>query len=174
VPGSAIGLQGHRGNADMIYMKRHALLGMILAAGLAGSACFAFSSSKTTSPTSLSAQSLGGTWSSIQSLPGLSGSLQDSCTNFQWAVTEFSGTTAAGTFSATCQGNMQISGSAQGSLSGTTINWSAVATATVQGMPPCAISLSGTAVLETDQIRIPYTGMTCLGPVSGTEIVKRK
>jgi hypothetical protein len=43
----------------------------------------------------------------------------------------------------------------------------------VQGQPPCAISLSGTATLQTDQIVIPWTGSTCLGPVGGTETVKR-
>lgn len=153
-------------------LNRLASLALIVAAALAGSACFAFSSTKPTSTSS--ANSLAGTWASVQSMPGMSGSLQDSCTNFQWAITEFSGTTAAGTFSATCQGNMQITGSAQGSLAGSTITWSANANAMMPGMPTCAISLAGTATLETDQIRIPYSGTTCLGAVSGTEIIKKK
>jgi hypothetical protein len=71
-------------------------------------------------------------------------------------------------------GNMQVSGSATGTLSGSTINWSANATATVPGVPSCPIALSGTATLEANnQIRIPYSGTTCLGPVSGTEIIKK-
>ena len=152
-------------------MKHHVLLASVIAVALAGSACFKTS---TTSPSGTSVQSLAGTWASTQSLPGASGSLQDSCTNFQWAITQFSGMTAAGTFSATCQGNIQIAGSAQGTLSGSTLNWSVSATATVPGMPSCAIGLAGTATLETDQIRIPYSGTTCLGSVSGTEIVKRR
>jgi hypothetical protein len=34
--------------------------------------------------------------------------------------------------------------------------------------------LSGTATLESNgQIRIPYTGTTCMGPVSGIETLKK-
>ena len=54
------------------------------------------------------------------------------------------------------------------------MNWSANATGAVPGVPPCAIAISGTATLEANnRIRIPYSGTTCLGPVSGTEIVQR-
>lgn len=147
-------------------MRRNIALVVIAAVLSAG----CFSVSKSTSPSTTS--SLGGTWTTFQSLPG-TGSIQESCTNFRWAVTEFSGSTASGTFSATCLGNMQIAGSARGTLSGSTINWSANATATVPGLPPCDIALSGTATLETNQIRIPYSGTTCLGPVSGTEILRK-
>jgi hypothetical protein len=144
---------------------------LIVAMALAPSAaCFDFK--VTPSPTTSAV--LGGTWSTVQSLPGVSGSLQDACVNFQWSVTQFNGTSGSGTFSATCMGNVAISGSAQGTLSGTTLTWSASGTATIPGMPPCAISLSGTATLETtNRIRIPYSGTTCLGPVSGTEVVQR-
>lgn len=151
-------------------MTRSLSLSLVLAAAVLGGACFKIS--KSTSPTG-SASQLGGTWVTFQSLPGVSGSIQESCTDFRWAVTEYTGTTAAGTFSATCLGNLQVAGSAQGTLSGSTVNWSANATGTVQGVPPCNIALSGTAVLETNQIRIPYAGTTCLGPVSGTEILRR-
>ena len=151
-------------------MKRIALVVAALVAAAGSAACFNISS--TVSPST--SQALGGTWTTIQSLPGASGSLQDSCVNFSWSVTEFTGTTGAGTFGATCFGNMQISGSARGTLSGTTVTWTATATGNVPGLPPCPISLSGTATLETDnRIRIPYSGTTCLGPVSGTEIIKR-
>jgi hypothetical protein len=37
----------------------------------------------------------------------------------------------------------------------------------------CAIALSGVATLETDKIRVPYSGTTCVGPVSGTEVLRR-
>ena len=43
----------------------------------------------------------------------------------------------------------------------------------VSGGVSCAISLSGTAVVETGQVRVPYTGTSCFGSVSGTEILKR-
>ena len=127
----------------------------------------------TTSPSPVNSTSklLGGTWVTVESIPGAS--LNDSCTNFTWAVSEYTGQTAKGTFSARCFGNVDIAGSAQGTLNGINVNWSAAATATMQGLPACAIELSGIATLETDRIRIPYSGTTCLGPVSGTEIVKR-
>ena len=34
-------------------------------------------------------------------------------------------------------------------------------------------SLGGTAVIESNQVRVPYTGTSCFGNVSGTEILKR-
>jgi hypothetical protein len=144
---------------------------VVIVAALAGAACFKFGSEA--APSSSASTTLGGTWASVESFPGVSGSLADSCTNFQWAVTQFNGTSGSGTFSAVCLGNLQVGGSAQGTINGSTIAWSANATAALQGQPPCNIALSGTAVIETDRVRIPYAGTTCLGPVSGTEVIKR-
>jgi hypothetical protein len=147
-------------------------IALIFAAAVASTACFDFATK--VSPTPTASQVLGGTWSTTQSLPGITGSLANSCVNFQWAVTSFTGTSGSGTFSATCLGNMQVAGSASGTLSGGTLSWSANATATVPGHPTCAIAINGTATLEANnQIRIPYSGTTCLGPVSGTEIIKK-
>jgi hypothetical protein len=152
-------------------MSRYAIALILVAAG-ASAACFDFATK--TSPTPTASNALGGSWTTTQSLPGVSGSLADSCVNFHWTVTSFTGTSGSGTFSATCLGNMQVAGTASGTLSGSTVNWSANATATVPGNPSCAIAISGTAMLEANnQIRIPYSGTTCLGPVSGTEIIKR-
>ena len=148
-------------------MRRY--LSFILVAAAASAACFKVSTSP--SPINSTSQLLGGTWVTVQSIPGAT--LNESCTNFVWAVTEYTGSTAKGTFSARCFGNVDIAGSAQGTLSGINVTWSATATATIAGLPSCAISLSGVATLESDRIRIPYTGTTCLGPVSGTEIVRR-
>lgn len=145
---------------------------LIFVAAAASAACFDFSTKTSPSPTVNTV--LGGNWATTQSLPGVSGSLADSCVNFQWTVTSFTGTSGSGTFSATCLGNMQVAGSATGTLSGTTVNWSANATATVPGIPACPVAISGTAILEANnQIRIPYSGTTCLGPVSGIEIIRR-
>jgi len=58
-------------------------------------------------------------------------------------------------------------------LSGSTVAWNALATATVPGLPACAISLTGTAELGVDSIRVPYSGDTCLGKVSGVEVLKK-
>lgn len=144
-------------------------LSMILVAAAVSTACFKVTTSPT--PKDSTSKQLGGTWVTVESIPGAS--LNDSCTNFTWDVTEYTGATAKGTFSARCFGNVDIAGSAQGVLNGVNVNWSATATATVPGLPGCPINLSGVATLETDRIRIPYSGTTCMGPVSGTEVVKR-
>jgi hypothetical protein len=58
-------------------------------------------------------------------------------------------------------------------LSGSTIMWSAAGTATAEGLPSCPISLNGTAELGADSIRVPYSGDTCMGRVSGVEVLKK-
>jgi hypothetical protein len=148
-------------------MKRY--LSVILFAAAVSTACFKITTSP--SPVDSTSKLLGGTWVTVQSIPGAT--INESCTDFKWAVTEYTGQTAKGTFSAKCFGNVDIVGSAQGTLNGINVNWSANATATMAGLPPCAIALSGVATLETDKIRIPYSGTTCQGPVSGTEILKK-
>jgi hypothetical protein len=147
-----------------------------LVCALLSTGCFSTTRESSSSP-SEAAQVLGGQWATTQSLPGAgSGSIKDACTDFKWSVTEFSGSSASGTFSATCAAVLQITGSARGTLSGTTLNWTANATATGQGAQGgCPIALSGTAALEDGgRIRIPYSGTTCLGPVSGTEWIGKR
>jgi hypothetical protein len=153
-------------------MKRHTIIFLTMIAACASAACFEFSSK--TTPSSGTSQTLAGAWATTESLPGTSGSLQDACVNFKWAVTQINGTSGSGTFSATCLGNMQVTGSASGTLVGSTLNWSANATGTVPNQSSCTISLTGSATLEANnKIRIPYQGTTCLGPVSGTEVITR-
>lgn len=160
------------------------LVAVLLTASAAGWACDVLSNltnltkpSATTTTTTPPAAStaLGGTWATTQSIPGASGSLNDSCVNFKWAVTQFNGTAGSGTFSATCMGNVNVTGSASAALTtATSATWIANAIGTVPNQPPCAVAISGTATLEaSNQIRIPYSGTTCLGPVSGTEVIQR-
>jgi hypothetical protein len=113
-------------------------------------------------------RSLLGTWSSASVLPS-----PDSCTDFKWEVTEQNGASASGNFSATCPGGLLMSGTARGTTLGSTISWTANGAATTAGLPACAIALTGTASLETDRIRVPYSGTTCLGAVRGEEILRR-
>lgn len=147
-------------------MKRVMMVVLLAAVGVG---CFKVTTSP--SPVNSSSQLLGGTWVTVESIPGAT--IYDSCTDFRWQVSEHTGNTAKGSYSAKCFGNVNIAGTAEGVLNGVNITWSANATATVEGLPTCAITLSGVATLETDRIRIPYSGSTCLGPVSGTEVVKR-
>jgi len=142
-----------------------ALVSSVLNAG-----CFEFLSKPPSSPTP-TVSMLGGQWTSTTANAG---TLLTSCTNFRWNVTQQSASSAAGTFTATCFTTLQVAGSAQGTLSGATLNWSATALATGSGLAgDCAISLSGTATMANNEITIPYSGTTCLGPVTGTEVLKK-
>jgi hypothetical protein len=73
-----------------------------------------------------------------------------------------------------CLHTLPVSGSATAALSGTSITWTATGTAMAPGNVSCAASLSGTVEISATQIRVPYTGTTCLGPVSGAEILQVK
>lgn len=138
--------------------------------------CFEFTRKSTMVPMTPSpttaAMVAGGQWGSVQSFPG-SGSLQESCTGFTWTVWQSTSTAASGSFAATCWANMAVAGSATATLSGNDAAWSATATATAPGGGPCAITLSGSAVLSSAQIELSYSGTTCLGAVSGKEILKK-
>jgi hypothetical protein len=150
-------------------MIRTALMTALTAAALASGACFEFSSTVTTpSGSAGAATQLVGGWASTSITAA-----QNSCTDFNWSVTQTSGNTAIGTFSATCFGNVSVSGKASGSLADAVLTWSATATAVVPGVTTCPIALSGTAQMVGDTITIPYSGTTCLGPVSGTETLKK-
>jgi hypothetical protein len=139
----------------------------VLCAGAAS--CVGFDHNTTLSSPSPSGMSaLMGSWSSATIAPSPS-----SCTDFKWTVTEQTSSMARGSFSATCGNDLKVNGTAQGSLSGSTIMWSAAGNATASDLPACPISLSGTAELGTDSIRVPYSGDTCLGKVSGVEVLRR-
>lgn len=142
---------------------------LTIAAALAASGCFGFEHKTTlTGPSGTGVDALVGTWSSTNIIPSPS-----SCTDFKWNVTEQSANSAKGSFSATCAGDLKVSGVAEGELSGSTIQWSATGTAAAPGLPSCAITLQGSAEIGIDSIRVPYTGDTCLGEVSGVEILQR-
>ncbi len=131
--------------------------------------------SKTTTPSSpttgTTVNALVGTWKSASTsiIPD-----PNSCTDFTWTPTQQSATSAVGSFTATCAGGLKASGTAGGTLSGTTITWSGQAIASTPEIASCPVSLSGTAELGASSIRIPYSGNTCLGPVSGVEILNKK
>ena len=140
----------------------------LLAVGSWG--CFGYERRSTaTSPTGSGVAALLGSWSSTNVVPSPS-----TCTDFKWNVTEQSANSARGSFSATCANDLKLSGTAQGTLSGSVVNWSAQGTASAAGLPSCAISLVGTAEIGVDSIRVPYSGDTCAGRVNGVEILRRQ
>src|SRR5688572_20859893 len=89
------------------------------------------------------------------------------CTNFVWTVTSQSADAIGGTFTATCLGSVPISGMGSGQVNGSTINMALSGTANLP-TGACAFSVVGTGTYQGQEIHVPYTGTTCLGPISGT------
>ena len=151
-------------------MKNY-VFAIIVSVAVAASGCVGFEHKTTvTNPSGTSAAALVGNWVSASSvIPSPS-----TCVDFKWNATEQTGASAKGPFSATCAGDLKVAGTAEGTLSGSTITWSASGTATTASLPACAITLNGTAELGVNSIRVPYSGDTCLGKVSGVEVLNRK
>jgi hypothetical protein len=148
--------------------KNLCLVTLVCVGAAAASGCIGYERRSSVSPTATGTAALLGNWSSSSALPS-----PTSCTNFRWNVTEQSGNTASGTFSATCAGNLQVAGTANATLSGSTVTWNAAAAASVPNLPSCPITLTGTAEIGVDSVRVPYSGDTCLGKVSGVEILRK-
>ena len=121
------------------------------------------------SPALTSVEGLGGNWTSVSSAT----TQQNVCTDFKWNVSQFADGTASGTFTAACQGSLLVTGTGSATLSGNKINWTMTGNSNAAGGQACAVSLSGSAVWEVNQIRVPYSGTTCQGAVSGTEILRK-
>ena len=149
------------------------LLAATLVAALTSAGCDSLLSSITkpssTTPTPTGVQALSGTWSSVAPATSIS----STCSDFMWIVSDVTGDTGSGSFTAKCFNNMTVMGTASGKVSGDTITWTATAIGTSPSIDSCPISLSGTASLQNDQIRVPFTGTTCLGAVSGVEILRK-
>jgi hypothetical protein len=151
-------------------MKNRTILAAIALATAVAAGCTSFEhKSSLTSPSVAGNNSFLGTWTSSTLIPTPS-----TCTDFKWDVTEQTVTSMKGSFSATCPGDLKLTGTAQGVLmTAESISWSAQGNATAPGLTSCAITLTGTATLGTDSITVPYAGDTCLGKVSGIESLKK-
>lgn len=149
-------------------MKKLTLLLILTAAISAG--CLDFEHKSTlTGPSGGGISGLLGNWTSSNIIPS-----PGTCTDFKWDATELTSNSAKGSFSATCAGDLKLQGTAEGTLSGSVISWKAKGNATAPGLPTCDISLTGTAELLVDSVRIPYSGDTCLGKVSGVESLRKR
>ena len=115
-----------------------------------------------------------GTWTS-EVTSNVNAALPDpkSCSNFIWNVATQTATSASGTFSLTCLGSITVNGTASGNISGNNVTINVAGTGNLPAVGACAFSLTGNGVLEGEVLRIPYTGTTCLGPVSGTETLRK-
>lgn len=152
-------------------MKNRILVAVFSMAAVAASACTGFErQSGLTGPSAAGNNSMLGTWTSSSIIPAPS-----TCTDFKWTVSEQTAISAKGAFSATCAGQLRLTGIAEGAFTTPTqVSWKAQGNATAPGLTSCSISLTGTASLGTDSISVPYAGDTCLGKVSGIETLKKR
>lgn len=151
-------------------MKNRILVAVLSLSALVATGCIGFERESTpTGPTAAGNGSMLGNWSSSNLIPA-----PGACTDFKWNVTEQTPASAKGSFSASCAGDLKVTGTAQGQFTTSgTISWSGQANATGPGLTSCSVVLTGTAELGVDSIRIPYSGDTCLGKVSGVETLRR-
>jgi hypothetical protein len=112
-----------------------------------------------------------GTWASgtIGNLPNIS-----SCTNLQWQISNLSPTSVAGSVSAVCVGSVNVTANLTGQLEGEDIvHLTANGQAVASGIT-CGFSLTGVGHRESNvSVRLQYQGTTCLGPVSGSELLRK-
>ena len=156
-------------------MTRMRLTAMTALIGIAviAAACVEAKHEGVTSPSEVLAVLSTGSWSS-SAMTATSSLDPKTCGNLEWKITSRSATAASGTFKATCGGGLTLEGSAEGTLNGLTADLKASGTVGGAGLA-CAFSLTGTAVPEgLDSVRINYSGTTCLGPVSGSEVLKKR
>ncbi len=124
---------------------------------------------ETTSPTSVSALAtlLTGQLSSVAG----GSDFDDSCSDFTWSVSQDTATTYSGEFGATCTGGVALAGTATGVLVDDVLNVTATGVAELDGGLTCPFTLTGTAELEGSTIRVDYTASTCLGTITGSEVL---
>jgi len=92
------------------------------------------------------------------------------CTAINWSVASTNNTTATILYTATCAG-VPVTGTAAGTLNGTTMNWTTSGTAA----NTCTFAINGgaaPAAIATD-LNVTYTGNVCGTPVSGSDTLHR-
>ena len=163
-------------------MTKHLFsIGIIATMAVGITACTSFESGQTltlTSPSvtpSSSSTTTGpfvGDWASLTNLPVPSVS---TCSNFEWQIAGQTDTSVSGSFIATCAGGLSITATASGVLTTpTTVAMVVTGVGIVSGFPICNFSLSGTrTIVDNNTLTIPYDGTTCVGPVHGTETLRR-
>jgi len=156
----------------MRHLKLTAAIGVMVVAALAA-ACVEARHEGPTSPSEVAKVLATGSWTSAATAASSALNV-GSCGNAEWKITSMTDTSASGTFKVMCGGGLTLEGSAEGRLNGMTADLKASGTVAGAGMN-CPFSLTGQAVPEgLDKVRINYNGTTCLGPVSGSEVLTRK
>jgi hypothetical protein len=162
---------------DCTMVRRIHPVAGIAAASLLAAACGFESSRDVVIPTNgpegpggLSPEAVG-VWTSMAFAPPD----PKSCGNFEWKITNQTPTSMAGDFSASCMnGAVEITGSASGHINGTIVPMTASGQAVGAGLT-CPFSLTGTGhILDESSMRVDYSGTTCVGPMSGSETLRKK
>ena len=96
------------------------------------------------------------------------------CQNFQFQITSQTANSIGGTFAATCAG-YPINGNASGTMNGNNVTINVSGAGSVSGVAVCPFQLTSNATIQDNgnTIVLPYTGTTCLGPISGTQTLHR-
>jgi len=156
----------------MIRIRATAVAAAIGIAALAA-ACVETRHEGPTSPSEVAKVLATGNWTSAATAASSALNV-GACGNLEWKITSLTDTSASGTFKAACGGGLTLEGSAEGKLAGITAELKASGTVGGAGVS-CAFSLTGLAVPEgLDKVRINYNGTTCLGPVSGSELLTKR
>jgi hypothetical protein len=96
-------------------------------------------------------------------------SASGACTAINWAVAAATPTTATIIYTTTCAG-IPVTGTANGTVTGATMTWSATGTAANS----CAYTITGTATpTATMDLNVTYAGNVCGTAVSGTDTLRR-
>ena len=120
-----------------------------------------------------SATSLVGVWTSQAVTPTLPS--PTSCGNFQYQIASQTSNSIRGTFTASCGNGLVVSANAEGQLSGSNVALTMTGSGTMSNLPICNFTVTGNGSIEDNgyTLSIPYSGTTCLGPVHGTEVLRR-
>ena len=111
-------------------MKKLAQIAVCLTVAVSAAACFGYERNSTPTPAGSGSGSLVGNWTSSSLIPTPS-----SCADFKWNITEQTGNTAKGSFSATCANDLKLTGTAQGTINGSTIDGAPPPSATRRDSP---------------------------------------
>ena len=145
---------------------------LVLVLAVSSAACIDMFKNIFTSPTepskSSEIRSYLGTWAGPAITP-----VAQSCGSMLWKITSQTGGQASGEFSAACADGVSLAGTMTATHGETSIPWAATGTAT-KGEVTCPFSMTGTGTFQgTSNIVVSYSGTSCIGPVSGSETIKR-
>jgi hypothetical protein len=99
------------------------------------------------------------------------------CGNLQWAVSSQTSSQITGTFSAQCAGGISLTGTASGQVGNLqSVPITIDGTGSMPGYPSCSFSILGTGIVMENgtALQVTYSGTTCVGPIRGTETLRKK